>query len=99
VEVIPTAMALDVGREEERFMVEVNALFKGEDDFETVKGSPASRGPEARRMQRRTMRAGKPRVVTLTTISLLLELALVIIGAESVSEGPLAVNIDVDNEV
>jgi len=79
VEVIPTVVALDVGREEERFMVDVDASSEGE----AVGASSASRGPEA---QRRTTRAGKPRLATLTTISLLLELSLVI-GAEYVSEG------------
>ena len=71
-EVIPTAAALDVGREEERFMVDVDASSEGECDFEAVGASPASMGPEA---QRRTTRAGKPRLATLTTISLLLQLS------------------------
>ena len=71
-EVIPTAVAFDVGREEERLMVDVDASSEAKGDFEGVGASPASMGPEA---QRRTTRAGKPRLATLTTISLLLELS------------------------
>ena len=42
-EVIPTAVALDVGREEELFMVDVDASYEGKGDFEPMGASPASR--------------------------------------------------------
>lgn len=68
-------MALNVGRGEEHFMVDVNAFFGGKYDFESAKESPASRYREGRRAQGRNRRAG--RLATLTTNSLLLGLALV----------------------